>query len=156
MSLPTDPGEFMEWVVGPMKVFFPFERVFAGYGEFVAGQITMSHWQASVHDLSYLQQLKVSFDVADGGSLRWWIENRQPFLIDPRNPAVLGARNPFSGSRSPAARVRVSMSMIHGQLVQGIPLRFAQLDDAFHRVSFALDSSIKHTNFKTVYAEHLG
>ncbi|WP_172310026.1 hypothetical protein [Paraburkholderia solitsugae] len=47
------------------------------------------------------------------------------------------------------------MLMIHGHLLQGMPLCFAQLDGAFHLTAFELDSLFKRTNFKTVYPEHL-
>src|SRR5271168_3658095 len=49
----------------------------------------------------------------------------------------------------------VSMSMIHRHLLQGMPLDFAQLEDAFHRMVLELDSLLKRTNFKIVYPEHL-
>src|SRR5271168_2953374 len=49
----------------------------------------------------------------------------------------------------------VSMSMIHGHLLQGMPFDFAQLEDAFHRTVLELDSLLKRTNFKIVYPEHL-
>ncbi|CAH2787173.1 MAG: hypothetical protein CBARDCOR_4206 [uncultured Caballeronia sp.] len=74
----------------------------------------------------------------------------------PSSTATLGALIPLPSSRSPSCgtRAHVPMSMVHGQLLQGMPLCFAQLDDAFHRASFVLDSLIKRANFKTVDTEH--
>jgi AraC-like DNA-binding protein len=47
------------------------------------------------------------------------------------------------------------MPVVHGHLLQGTPLCFAQLDDAFHRTAFELDSLLKRPRFQTVYPEHL-
>lgn len=81
-----DPNRLLEWLEGPLKQFFPFDRCFLVHGELIAGQINMTHWLSCRHEDRYIQQLSSSFELSSRGSLRWWLLNQEPFGIDPNNP----------------------------------------------------------------------
>lgn len=76
----------MDWVVGPLRAFFPFQQAFLCHGELVAGQIRVTHWKSVGHGPAYLEQLATTFELRQRGSLGWWLANRQPFAIDPHHP----------------------------------------------------------------------
>lgn len=81
-----DSTGFMEWFEGPLRRFFPFEKALLVQGELIAGEIRMSHWINSGHETRYLQQIAMSFELSQRGSVRWWLANQQPFGIDPACP----------------------------------------------------------------------
>lgn len=85
-ALPQQPTAVLLWVEGPLRVFFPFERVFLAHGELLAGQIQATHWLASGHEDGYLRQIATTFELAHRGSMQWWFSQRQPFTIDPQAP----------------------------------------------------------------------
>lgn len=74
------------WLQGPVKDFFPFQGAVLAHGEVVAGELTVTHLLACGHDGNYLAQLATTFELKRRGSLQWWVENRQPFVIDPDDP----------------------------------------------------------------------
>lgn len=83
---PRSPDGLMDWIKGPMRDFFPFDRVFLGHGEQVAGQIQITHWLAHGHEDAYLHQIATTFDAQIRGAFAWWLVHRQPFCIDPDRP----------------------------------------------------------------------
>ena len=86
-SQPKSPVDGLaDWLLGPVKNFFPFGRVILGHGEQVAGQIQLTHTLALGHDAAYLQQLAGTFDLANRGSMGWWFTHRKPFNLDPSSP----------------------------------------------------------------------
>lgn len=86
VAQPAHPSGCMAWVAGALREFFPFKRVFMAHGMLVAGEITITHWQAHGHDPQYLEQQALTFELDRRGALAWWLTNRQPFLIDPGAP----------------------------------------------------------------------
>lgn len=86
LAQPSHPSGCMAWVTGALREFFPFERVFMAHGMLVAGEITITHWQAHGHDTRYLEQQALTFELERRGALAWWLANRQPFLIAPDDP----------------------------------------------------------------------
>ena len=85
---PQRPVDLMQWVGGPLKSFFPFTKLFMAHGELIAGQVKTTHWKQYGHADDYLEQLATTFELDHRGSLKWWFENRRPFIIDPSNPPV--------------------------------------------------------------------
>jgi DNA-binding CsgD family transcriptional regulator len=85
-SQPTQPQGLNQWLLGPLKDFFPFKRVILGHGEQVAGQIQLTHTLALGHDHVYLKQLAATFDLKTRGSMLWWFTHRKPFNLDPDKP----------------------------------------------------------------------
>lgn len=86
-SQPANPAVgLVDWLLGPVKAFFPFGRVILGHGEQVAGQIQLTHTLAVGHDDAYLQQLAGTFDLAKRGSMGWWFMHRKPFNLDASCP----------------------------------------------------------------------
>lgn len=84
--LPRGQEQFIAWLQGPLKRFFPHRRLFMAYGEQIAGQIKTTHWLTRGHEPVYLQQLATTFELDLRGSMRWWFVHRQPFTIDPAAP----------------------------------------------------------------------
>jgi DNA-binding CsgD family transcriptional regulator len=83
---PASSSELIDWIEGPLRAFFPFERLVCAFGELVAGEIKMTAFRAVGHQPDYLRQLAGSFELAQRGSLAWWLAHREPFVIDPDNP----------------------------------------------------------------------
>ena len=84
--LPTDPAQIMAWIEGPLKKFFPFDRVICIHGELIAGQIVVTHWLASGFSEEQQSQQTSAFETAQRGALAKWIFDRQPFYIDRADP----------------------------------------------------------------------
>ena len=84
--LPATPEQFLPWIEGPLRSFFPYKGLVLGHGELVAGQLKVTHMLASGHDEAYLNQIATTFELEQRGSLTWWFANRQPFYIDPAAP----------------------------------------------------------------------
>lgn len=80
---PRDAADCMTWVKTHLRAFFPFERVFMAHGMLVAGEVTVTHWQADGHEIENLDLQTLKFDLERRGSLAWWFANRRPFVIDP-------------------------------------------------------------------------
>src|SRR5450830_5740 len=85
-QLPQERHEFMPWIEGPLKRFFPFSHFFCAHGELLAGRIQITHWTSSGHDEAYLHQLENTFELDMRGSLARWFVARDPFIIDPDAP----------------------------------------------------------------------
>lgn len=85
-DLPRSPAQFMAWLDGPLKNFFPYRKLFMAYGELIAGQIKTTHWLTHGFEPRYLAQLATTFELDMRGSMRWWFANRQPFSINPIAP----------------------------------------------------------------------
>lgn len=85
-SQPHTSSGLTRWLEGPLRDFFPFEGLYRGHGELIAGEVSITHWLAVGHDAAYLQQVETTFELGQRGSLAWWIANRQPFYIDPGDP----------------------------------------------------------------------
>jgi DNA-binding CsgD family transcriptional regulator len=86
MRAPTERDGFMPWIQSELHEFFPFKRLFIAHGELVAGEIRITHSMATGHDERYLQQLARTFELTQRTSLAWWLQNREPFYIDPAAP----------------------------------------------------------------------
>lgn len=85
-ELPRCQDQFMAWLDGPLKSFFPYQKLFMAYGEHLAGEIKTTHWLTRGHTPEYLTQLATTFELDLRGSMRWWFARRQPFTIDPAAP----------------------------------------------------------------------
>ncbi len=86
-SQPQNPATgLVDWLLGPLKTFFPFGRVILGHGEQVVGQIQLTHTLALGHEDAYLKQLAATFDLKTRGSMLWWFSHRKPFNLDPDKP----------------------------------------------------------------------
>lgn len=85
ITSPATLEELNEWVNGPLRMFFPFERVAIIYGAVSAGQIQMEYFTSIGHTETYLRQLAKTFDISTRESIRLWLTEREPILIDPEN-----------------------------------------------------------------------
>ena len=83
-----EPSRILEWLEGPVKHFFHFEKVLLIHAELSMGQISITHLLSAGHSEEYISQLSKQFELADRGSLRWWLQHQQPICIDVNNPPV--------------------------------------------------------------------
>lgn len=86
-----EPSAFLAWLDGPLRHFFPYQKLFMAYGECIAGEIKTYHWFTRGHEPGYLQQLATTFELEQRGSMHWWFENRHPFTIDPAHPPAFAS-----------------------------------------------------------------
>ncbi|MDY0961923.1 MULTISPECIES: helix-turn-helix transcriptional regulator [Massilia] len=79
----AQPDTIAQWIDGPVKKFFPYERMIIAHGVVIADQLTITDIFQIGHSQEYLSQLQRKFDVSTRGSLKRWMKNRMPFFIDP-------------------------------------------------------------------------
>lgn len=84
--LPRGSIDLLPWLTGPLKEFFPYQRLILAHGELVAGELDVTHMLAVGHDERYLSQLPRKFELDCRSSLGWWFAQRRPFYIDPNSP----------------------------------------------------------------------
>ncbi|WP_081080117.1 helix-turn-helix transcriptional regulator [Burkholderia cepacia] len=82
----AEPESIVAWLEGPLRSFFPYSRLFLGYGELVAGQLKINHIMAIGHSAEYLDKIERTSELNQRGALQWWFANRRPFVIDLSSP----------------------------------------------------------------------
>ena len=83
LASPATLEELKQWVDGPLRKFFPFERVALLYGVVSAGQVKIEFSISHGHTVAYLKHMGKIFDIAARKSLQVWLTEREPVLIDP-------------------------------------------------------------------------
>lgn len=83
---PLSSEYLLPWLEGPLRRFFPYRGFILGHGELDAGQLKLTHMLASGHEEAYLHRIGNTFELAQRGSLKWWLASRQPFYIDLEAP----------------------------------------------------------------------
>ena len=74
------------WVDGPLRRCFPFQRFFAGYGRMALDRIEVVRVLVSGYDADFVAQVGTRLDRRERGCFAWWLDHRQPFLLDPAHP----------------------------------------------------------------------
>lgn len=82
-----DASALMQWLQNDLQAFFPFARALLIHGELLMGRIEITHCLPVGHAPQLLEQIAGRLQLEERGSLRWWLENRAPLLIDPNRPA---------------------------------------------------------------------
>src|SRR5689334_15613374 len=85
-SWPASEHQLMEWLIGPIREYFPFQRVLLIHAEQRAGAMRVTHQLACGHDEAYLRKLADRFELGERGALAHWLENQTPLGIDPATP----------------------------------------------------------------------
>lgn len=83
---PSGPEGFMDWLHGPLKLFFPFTKLICVYGELIAGEVKVTHFLATGFTSEQLARQTLPFETGKRGALAKWLVDRQPFYIDPQAP----------------------------------------------------------------------
>ena len=83
---PQSPDDFISWVEGPLRAFFPFTKLICVYGELIAGEVKVTHFLATGFTSEQLARQTLPFETAQRGALAKWLLDRQPFYIDPQFP----------------------------------------------------------------------
>jgi DNA-binding CsgD family transcriptional regulator len=76
----------LNWVEGPLRRFFPFQRFLGGYGRLSGGRIQMRKLVTSGHEAAFLASLENAFNLTSRGCFAWWVQNRAAFILDPASP----------------------------------------------------------------------
>ena len=82
----AQPATIVQWLEGPLREFFPFERVILVHGSIIVDKLTISHLLQVGYSLDFVSNLQKTFDISIRGGLNWWLKNRRPFFIDPSEP----------------------------------------------------------------------
>ncbi|MBG9388544.1 helix-turn-helix transcriptional regulator [Caenimonas aquaedulcis] len=90
-SWPGPASDLVGWLTGPIRSFFPFERVLLIHGKLIAGEIHITHTLAHGHDEAFLRQLAVKFDLNERGALAHWLAHREPIAIEPAEPPAFAS-----------------------------------------------------------------
>ncbi len=88
-AVPTGPitGDLiLEWIEGPLRSFFPFQRFLGSYGRLSGGRIRMRNLVTSGHEPDFIASLGDAFDLTTRGCFSWWVQNRAAFILDPAAP----------------------------------------------------------------------
>ena len=126
----TPVDGLVDWLMGPVKAFFPFGRVILGHGEQVAGQIQLTHTLALGHDDAYLQQLAGTFDLANRGSMGWWFTHRKPFNLDPACPPPFATPFELDEIRNFKLGRIVAHGILNARTSAGTYFSFSAIPDA--------------------------
>jgi DNA-binding CsgD family transcriptional regulator len=76
----------LNWVEGPLRRFFPFQRFLGGYGRLSGGRIQMRKLVTSGHEAAFLASLENAFNLTSRGCFAWWVQNRAAFILDLASP----------------------------------------------------------------------
>jgi DNA-binding CsgD family transcriptional regulator len=82
----SSQSDFLSWVNGPLRAFFPFERFFAGYGRLTASHIEVLRVSEIGHDPAFVGQIEKVFNQDSRGTFREWLQNQKAFLFDSNIP----------------------------------------------------------------------
>lgn len=80
------PATLQAWLEGPLRGFFPYEHLVLAYGRAVAGELRIEHLMTVGHGTDFVRQIEAHTELAQRGSLRWWMSNRRPFMFDTATP----------------------------------------------------------------------
>jgi DNA-binding CsgD family transcriptional regulator len=83
---PMTEDHILNWVEGPLRRFFPFQRFLAGYGRLSGGRIQMRNLVTSGHQPAFIASLENAFNLTSRGCFAWWVQNRAAFMLDPACP----------------------------------------------------------------------
>jgi DNA-binding CsgD family transcriptional regulator len=78
--------QILNWVEGPLRRFFPFQRFLGGYGRLSGGRIRMRNLVTSGHQPAFVASLENAFNLTSRGCFAWWVQNRAAFVLDPACP----------------------------------------------------------------------
>jgi hypothetical protein len=102
--------QILNWVEGPLRRFFPFQRFLGGYGRLSGGRVLMRNLVTSGHQPPFLASLENAFNLTSRGCFAWWVQNRAAFILDPACPP------PFATDRELEEIRRFSLGVVaaHG------------------------------------------
>ena len=153
--LPATRIELLDWLDGPVRRFFPFERVFCAHGELVAGEIRPTDWLGSGHAPDVLERMAATFMIGQRGSLGRWLAHRVPVLVDPANPAEYVS--PFELDEIAALGLRntAAHGVLNPKANAGTYFSFAGLGtspSAWHAQALVLLAPALHDRFVSLVA----
>lgn len=123
--------DVLEWVDGPLRQFFPFEKFFGSYGKLSAGRVQVLSLVTSGYPEDFPSKFESSFDLNQGGCIAWWVSNCKPFILHESIVLSEAAHPIVASSRELDEVKRFSLGSI---AAHGVIDRFA---DAGTYISFA-------------------
>jgi DNA-binding CsgD family transcriptional regulator len=142
--------QIRQWVEGPLRRFFPFQRFLGAYGRLSGGRIRMRNLVTSGHDAAFIATLEDAFDLTMRGCFAWWVQNRAAFILDPTDPP------PFASAREleEVKKFSLGLTAAHGVIdpfaSTGTYLSFSGVaadDPARTRASLNLIAPVLHALF---------
>ena len=143
-------GQIRQWVEGPLRKFFPFQRFLGAYGRLSGGRIRMRNLVTSGHEAPFIASLEDAFDLTARGCFAWWVQNRAAFILDPDDPPPFATAREIDEVRKFALGVTVAHGVIDPFANTGTYLSFSGIaaDDPIHmRTSLNLIAPVLHALF---------
>ncbi len=84
-ELPTGPvteADFRNWLEGPLRRFFPFQKFFGAYGSLSGRRVQMHALITSGHGADFVTSRQYTFDLKLRGSFAWWVATRRAIFLD--------------------------------------------------------------------------
>jgi DNA-binding CsgD family transcriptional regulator len=75
-------ADFLAWLDGPLRRFFPFEKFFGVYGYLSGGRAHMRSTISSGHGPEFLASRAPVFDLKARACMEWWTSHRRAMVLD--------------------------------------------------------------------------
>lgn len=75
-------ADFLAWLDGPLRRFFPFEKFFGAYGYVSGGRAHMRSAISSGHGPEFMASRSPAVDVNARPCLAWWLAHRRGMVLD--------------------------------------------------------------------------
>jgi len=98
------------WIEGPVRAFFPFTRYVIGYGEYVAGAISVKRRLVGGYRPEWIAALAPTMSPAEPNCFNHWIKERQPCQFDTANPPSFASKSEIED----AQRFKLGRMAFHG------------------------------------------
>lgn len=74
-------NDVLEWVEGPLRLFFPFEKFLGFYGRVFGGYVQIRSLMTSGYPAEFVSALGRGFDLNERACVAWWLSNGKPFIL---------------------------------------------------------------------------
>jgi DNA-binding CsgD family transcriptional regulator len=75
-------ADFLAWLDGPLRRFFPFEKFFGAYGYVSGGRAHMRSAISSGHGPEFMASRAPAIDVKARPCIAWWLAHRRGMVLD--------------------------------------------------------------------------
>jgi DNA-binding CsgD family transcriptional regulator len=75
-------ADFLAWLDGPLRRFFPFEKFFGAYGYVSGGRAHMRSAISSGHGPEFMASRATAMDVNARACTAWWLSHRRGLVLD--------------------------------------------------------------------------
>ncbi|HTO67605.1 MAG TPA: helix-turn-helix transcriptional regulator [Bradyrhizobium sp.] len=75
-------ADFLAWLDGPLRRFFPFEKFFGAYGYLSGGRVHMRSTVSTGHEAGFMASRASTVDVNARACVAWWLSHRRGLVLD--------------------------------------------------------------------------